>query len=105
MGDSELLQHINVTVDHKLNDNSSENIITHVTNHKNWNPFQCGFCSVLSRYFFNKYSLAEHQKSTRCDGMEKEKAAVADIEENDQILYDIEFDMEENPAVKNFVTL
>ena len=42
---------------------------------------------------------------TRCDGTQKKKAAVVDIEENDQIGYDIDVDMEENPAVNNLATL
>ena len=37
--------------------------------------------------------------------MQKKKYAVVDIEENDQIGYDIDVDMEENSAVNNLVTL
>ena len=36
--------------------------------------------------------------------MQRKKAAVVDIEENDKIGYDIDVDMEENPAVNNLAT-
>ena len=49
--------------------------------------------------------MPSHLVNFWCDGIQKKTFAVFDIEYNDQIGYDIDVDMEENPAVKNLATL
>ena len=53
----ELLQQIHDIVAYQVDPYSSFNLITHVVNNKNWNPFKCEFCSDLSQYFWTKSLL------------------------------------------------
>ena len=57
----EILQHVHDIVAYQVDPDYPIKMITHVVNHKNWNPFQCELCNHPSRYFLNKDYLGSHK--------------------------------------------